>query len=321
MRPAASKREGRDLARPRSWQREGGRRFVSPSVVDLAAYAGLLQGMQALSRIDFLILDFRRCLNPYPDGMVPLLALCDRLRSLGHDVKWLAPEDERISGLFDRMRWSTSLGGDTSFEVAAPARYRTAVPAIPYNSEHEANQLCIAAIDVLISETRYAEWVPEALYWAMWEIMENPLIHAKLSRPVWFQAVTFRNKKHVNFVVVDTGIGILQSLRQGFPNLDSDRDAIRDAVEFGVTRDKSVGQGNGLGGCSAIAEHNGGSLTVWSGGGLGQVSSQVRRQEIVSRIRQYRPTPIFHQGTIVELELDTRVPIDLPDVLEPPRVS
>jgi hypothetical protein len=47
-------------------------------------------------------------------------------------------------------------------------------------------------------------------------------------------------------VVVDAGIGIPRTLRQSHPQLTSDAEALGQAIKEGVTRDKTLGQGNGL---------------------------------------------------------------------------
>jgi hypothetical protein len=144
----------------------------------------------------------------------------------------------------------------------------------------------------------------------MWEVMENPLTHAESKSPAWFQATAY--KRHVNFVVVDSGVGILTSLRTGHPGIKDDVEAIRLAAEFGVTRSREIGQGNGLGGCRAITQHNRGLFIIWSGVGSLEVSTAGKGEPVTER----GPTEVVHQGTIVELQLNTDVPIDnLPRLL------
>jgi hypothetical protein len=144
----------------------------------------------------------------------------------------------------------------------------------------------------------------------MWEVMENALVHAGTTAPTWFQAVAFRERRHVNFVVVDSGIGILESLRTGHPELGDDVEAIRAAAEKGVKGGRSTGAGYGLAGCRSIAERNRGVFTIWSGRGSLQISSSGKQRSVIER----GPTGVGHHGTLVELLLNTNVAIDLPTV-------
>jgi hypothetical protein len=73
--------------------------------------------------------------------------------------------------------------------------------------------------------------------------------------------------KHIAFCVVDAGRGIYESLRTSseyWPN--KVEDALVLALKEGVTRDKKVGQGNGLWGLHEVAVHANGQLSLASGG-------------------------------------------------------
>ncbi len=80
------------------------------------------------------------------------------------------------------------------------------------------------------------------------------------------QVSTFEKlKKQVQFVVADAGLGIPKTLRQGHPEIASDTDALDKAIKEGVTRDKKIGQGNGLFGSYQICSLSGGSFSIHSG--------------------------------------------------------
>jgi hypothetical protein len=69
-----------------------------------------------------------------------------------------------------------------------------------------------------------------------------------------------KNKKN-EFVVCDRGIGIPKSLKSSGLNFG----ALAKAIEQGVTRDKSYGQGNGLYGSYRIAVKSGAHFSAHSG--------------------------------------------------------
>jgi sensor histidine kinase regulating citrate/malate metabolism len=79
------------------------------------------------------------------------------------------------------------------------------------------------------------------------------------------QLTTFTEHKQIAFCVADTGQGIMTSLREAMPQLQYDRDAIAEAVRAGVTRNKDIGQGNGLSGTLKIAQEAAGQMTITSG--------------------------------------------------------
>src|SRR5690606_8062425 len=81
------------------------------------------------------------------------------------------------------------------------------------------------------------------------------------------QLATYREHKRIAFCVAGSGRGILASLRESKPTLRSDIDAIGDAVRAGVTRNKDVGQGNGLSGTLAIVQAARGQMNIISGQG------------------------------------------------------
>jgi hypothetical protein len=76
------------------------------------------------------------------------------------------------------------------------------------------------------------------------------------------QVTAQRTRKRVDFVVGDAGIGIANSLRAAHPKISSDVDALSQAIQEGVTRDKSVGQGNGLFGSYRLAVMSKGSFSI-----------------------------------------------------------
>jgi hypothetical protein len=95
--------------------------------------------------------------------------------------------------------------------------------------------------------------------------MDNVLNHAQAANGGLVQVSTFKERRMVAFAVGDSGRGILASLREGYPRLRSDSQAIGEAVKAGVTRNPDAGQGNGMAGTLRIATMSGGSFEVGSG--------------------------------------------------------
>ena len=107
-----------------------------------------------------------------------------------------------------------------------------------------------------------------ALEWSVHEITDNVLVHAQSPIGGLIQVSRFeRREKRIEYIVADAGIGIPKTLRQSHPELSSDADALERAIQQGVTRDKAIGQGNGLFGSYKVCSHSRGSFYLESGRG------------------------------------------------------
>src|SRR5687767_4758297 len=104
-----------------------------------------------------------------------------------------------------------------------------------------------------------------AFEWSINEITDNVLTHAESSIGGIVQVSTFqKNKKMVQYLVADAGETIPRTLRTTHSDIVSDIDALDRAIREGVTRDKSIGQGNGLFGTYQICSHCKGSFQLES---------------------------------------------------------
>jgi hypothetical protein len=124
-----------------------------------------------------------------------------------------------------------------------------------------------------------------AIEWSVNEITDNVLTHARTETGGLVQVTTFeRNRRRVEFVVSDAGATIPTTLRESHPEIASDVIALERAIREGITRDKTVGQGNGLFGTFEVCRASGGQFHVHSGHAkLSFTSKQqldIRREQI-----------------------------------------
>ena len=285
-------------------------RVELPNPFDLNAYTWTIMSLAQTVDSGHVVLDFSRCTRAYPDGVLPLIATVNRMRSEGRDIEVVPPTAKNLAGVFQGVGWTQYLveGESTFLDLSAQTRKFT--PARPFRTGAELDVLRESILHVALTQGKLAEWLPEAIQWTLWEVMENVLNHAQ-SECGWVQASTFSERRHINFVVVDSGIGIRASLAGLEGGLDDQR-AIKRAVEEGVTRDPNSNAGFGLTGCRAITADNRGQMVVYSG-------SSLMRQEFLSasrpELRRYTPVLGPHQGTIVELQLRMDRPVDLEKAL------
>ena len=103
----------------------------------------------------------------------------------------------------------------------------------------------------IINELRrtdiFAPGVLEGIEWSINEIMDNVLNHSQ-SPCGFIMGQLHKTSKHVAFTIYDAGIGIYNSLKDSIHAPRKNADALTMCIKAGVTRDKKVGQGNGMNG-------------------------------------------------------------------------
>ncbi|MEN8122618.1 MAG: STAS-like domain-containing protein [Bacteroidota bacterium] len=108
----------------------------------------------------------------------------------------------------------------------------------------------------------------DAIDWGLNEVMDNVIQHAGINRG-FIMSQVLKTGKSLNVCIFDYGQGIYNTLKDTKYNPGNASDAISLCVKEGVTRDKKVGQGNGLWGLYNMVNLNGGHLSIISGkGGL-----------------------------------------------------
>ena len=164
---------------------------------------------------------------------------------------------------------------------------------------------CKAAVDavcdlVLHQFDNAREFLP-ALEWAVMEITDNILIHAQSQSPGVLCAQYFPERQRLDVGLCDMGRGLMASLRES-RTVRSHGDAVRLALQRGVTRDNVNCMGNGLAGTLEIAKVNGGSVQIWTG-------------DITYRIKDGKEKGFVRHATVpgtgLLLSLRTDRPVDL----------
>jgi anti-sigma regulatory factor (Ser/Thr protein kinase) len=258
------------------------------------------------SQCEKIKLDFSRCDAAFAGPMLALCAQVGTLRNKGTECELVLPQAEILSKLFVNANWAYLLDPNHH----RPSRFRgsSQVPAIHFLSADDQSAAVTQIINTLLSSlSGLSRTDLAAIEWSLNEITDNVINHSESSTGGYVQLSTFKSKSIVEFVVSDAGIGIPTSLRRPFPELTSDTDALDRAIREGVTRDKQVGQGNGLFGSFGICWASEGYFEIDSGYGRLNVSKQRRM-----RIREDR-TP--YKGTLVVAGIDYSKPNALKEAL------
>jgi len=254
-----------------------------------------------------IILDFAKCESVFSSGMVPLLASVDVLRREKIEVSVVLPtENDRLVRLFMNTNWAHFL---------EPARFPKSETvhdrhlAVQRFRDFDQQQRPVNSfMDVVMRNMTLERDVIAGLEWSVNEITDNVLNHAESEEGGIVQVSTFRDSRKIAFAVADSGKGILSSLREGHPDIESDVHAIGEAMKVGITRNPNAGQGNGIAGALRIATMSEGSFSIASG------VAQIRVQAGETRNYKRRRAERF-QGTVVYAELGLDARFHLSDAL------
>ncbi|MBP6827156.1 MAG: STAS-like domain-containing protein [Saprospiraceae bacterium] len=136
-----------------------------------------------------------------------------------------------------------------------------------YETDSDTNALSTEILRSISQEVLCEEGVIDALLWCMNEIMDNVIVHSNTSSG-FVMGQIHKQTRHIAFCVYDHGQGIFNSLKDSPHAPKNPLEAIQLAIQERVTRDKKVGQGNGMWGLSEIVKKNAGRLTIISGSGF-----------------------------------------------------
>ncbi len=253
-----------------------------------------------------IVLNFTECTDAFPNSMLPMLCAVSYLRSLGHSFQLALPKERKLKSRFIASHWAKFLAPEQSFgsldsEISSTVAYN-------YTTSKEHHQIANKTINSILKTIVSHRSAFGALGWIITEIMDNVLNHAESPVGGYVQLAIFRNTPpKIDFCVADAGKGILASLRQA-RTLSNDVDAIHEAVRAGVTRDPTVGRGNGLSGSLGLAVASGGWFRIHSG------CAQVLWNPESHTVENYSQSERY-PGTVVDLQLPLGDKIDLVKIL------
>jgi len=285
---------------------QGSRLFVvgAFSLSDLRRLIAGLHSLTAKLAYQDIQLDFTRCTAAYPGPMVGLCSQIVALRQTGVDVELALPTDPRIARYFTGANWAFYI--DPSHFKRSTYRGFTHVPLIQFSDQEGLGTAINRIVDALLSSVPGIDRADlTAIEWSTNEIADNVLVHSESPVGGFTQVNLFSARKTAEFCVADAGIGIPNTLRQRFPDHE-DIELLEEAIKEGVTRDPTLGQGNGLFGTFQVARASEGYLHILSGHAtLSYEKNQLR----ITREK------IPYSGTLVIAGMDASNPAALGDAL------
>jgi len=261
-------------------------------------YHGLKRGYKEF------ILDFENIRQAYPAVRTPIAGIIEYHR--GNDIDFEIDYASNSDGYLSTTHISSPLTISENVNVLSRAsldnvwRFR--------NFEDVQN-----LVDAFIKEVAQSEicetGVLEGLTWCLNEVMDNVLQHS-IVECGYAMGQIHQSKKRIAFCVYDYGQGIYNSLKNSSHSPRHPIDAITLAIKEGITRDRRIGQGNGMWGLHNIVKSNLGRLVITSC----SASYMLRGNEI----QTFNKVPYLSKkngGTIVDFQLDYSKGISIAEAL------
>lgn len=254
-----------------------------------------------------VVLDLQHCTSAFQNSMLSVCAQVMTYRNAGIEFTLIPPSKAQLKNLFRNTGWAHFIDPH-QFEPSSFRGY-SRIPATQYRTPDEQQYAVNRIINVIlgaIPDMHRSDFA--AFEWAVNEITDNVLVHSESPIGGLVQVSTFQKyKKQVQFVVADAGVGIPKTLREGHPEITSDTDALDRAIREGVTRDKKIGQGNGLFGSYEICSKCNGYFAVHSG----YARLEFNEKQLLSISKENIP----YSGTLVVATIDFTEPRLLEEAL------
>jgi anti-sigma regulatory factor (Ser/Thr protein kinase)/anti-anti-sigma regulatory factor len=285
----------------------GGDRLVFGREVshrDATAFRRLVHKAQEEGQTGFTF-DFSASTFMKSVAMAQLVVQAETCRREGMHFDVIEPRDRRLRDLFAYSNWAHHL---SPVNYGANDQYPDGwLPVARYKTDEDLLHLVNHTCEVVLRKAQVRRSTLHGLEWAMNEIADNVFQHAAADEGGLLAVTVAPGRQKVQFVVADAGRGIPTTIRTSkHPGLDSDVRAVRHAMKQGVTRDRSIGAGNGLAGAMRIATAARGSFLVHSG----QALVLANAVQPTPRGQLFRPNEAL-DGTLVYFELMTDHEFDL----------
>jgi hypothetical protein len=229
---------------------------------------------------DRLTVDFSRVLHVSPGGMLPVICTLDMLRDDGVQVEVKLPRNAQVRSMFEYVRWENFLTGNTGHGHPAWVGKHSVVRRF-----EDTNQQRLAAdviMEIIIKNMDAPRSILSGAEWVFYEITNNVLNHSGSKFGGLVQVSIHPGERAIAFAIADSGRGMLGSMREGFPRMRADLQAIGEAIKPGVSRVPKVHNGLGLARALGIALHTGGAFEITSGRGklMAAANTETKRKSL-----------------------------------------
>ncbi|MFZ4524354.1 MAG: STAS-like domain-containing protein [Chlorobium sp.] len=237
-----------------------------------------------------LILNFKNVRAAFPNVSVPIAGIIENmsLRGINFEFYYLTEYLKKLSVKTPlRVQENKELAQNASLDKI----WR-------FDSPDDIYLLINSFVDELSHIIVCEKGVLEGFEWSINEVLDNVLQHSSRSFG-YVMGQVHPKTKHFAFCVYDTGQGIYNSLLSSLVHKPKTPvEALKLAVKEGVTRDKKIGQGNGLWGLHQIVSENTGILNITSNSACYNLTNN--KFKTFDRVPQLP----YDNGCIVDFQID-----------------
>lgn len=253
-----------------------------------------LRSVAEEARYPSVILDFSDVVSAYPTVMTAILARIKYYHFNQIDTPVILPAASAARGQFRQYGWDALL--DPVAHKPLRNRFDRFIPTYHYQtSDEQAHAVTCIIKSILLQVRNLHRSQVAATEWALSEITDNVLNHAKSLAGGVVTCHVQHQLKQIEFIVADSGIGIPRTLREPDHGV-----ALEKAIQEGVTANAETNQGNGLYGTYRLAVHSKGLFSIRS-----QRGSLFVRPEGTVKVDS---NSFFYPGTCVISQIDISDP-------------
>jgi len=245
------------------------------------------------------VLNFEGTKASFPNVCAPISGIIETLTTQGFSFDFI-----NLSKYLQKLSLSKPLKVTENKQVAKNALDKV----WRFDSADEIYFLINSFVDELSQVIVCEKGVLDGFEWSINEVLDNILQHSGNTYG-YVMGQVHKRTKHFAFCAYDSGNGIYQSLLNSVHKPKSPGEALSLAVQEGITRDKKIGQGNGLWGLHQIVSENTGILNISSG------SARYSLINKEYRIFEDIPQLARNNGCIVDFQLDYNKEISISKAL------
>jgi hypothetical protein len=238
-----------------------------------------------------LILNFKNVRGAFPNVSVPIAGIIENMSLKGINFEFYYLTEEYLKKLSIRYPLRVQENKELAQKASLDKIWR-------FDSADDIYLLINSFVDELSQIIVCEKGVLEGFEWSINEVLDNVLQHSSRSFG-YVMGQVHHKSKHFTFCVYDTGQGIYNSLLSSSVHKPKNPvEALRLAVKEGVTRDKKIGQGNGLWGLHQIVSENTGILNIISNSACYNLTNnEVKTFDRVSQLP-------YDTGCVVDFQID-----------------